>query len=249
MFTDAIEEHLALKKQNATLDASMPLARYDVGDPLDRFPGGPVRAAGDAETVVVADPGAPSPDAFVTEGDDSTQLFVGPSPEQAMEAATLLEPTAFGAQPMEPFGGGMTPLLSLVEDIEDEAETPGSFADDAPVASLDAPVAADVLRFPGGVGPRDEMPAATQTPTAVQPTLDSAVDSFAEFDAPTGEQPVLVIDTSEPLAPSDSARVMEPSRADRRRPRPRFFGLGKKKQQESAGDGWFTDGPRDFNWD
>ena len=32
-------------KQNATLNEAMPLARFDVGDPLSRYPGGPARPA------------------------------------------------------------------------------------------------------------------------------------------------------------------------------------------------------------
>ena len=43
IFTEAIEDHLALKKQNSGIEQAMPLARFDVGDPLDRYPGGPVR--------------------------------------------------------------------------------------------------------------------------------------------------------------------------------------------------------------
>ena len=42
-FTEAIEDHLALKKQNAALESAMPLARYDVvwaaaGHPHTVFP-------------------------------------------------------------------------------------------------------------------------------------------------------------------------------------------------------------------
>jgi hypothetical protein len=54
MLTEAIEDHLALKKQNASLADAMPLARYDVGDPLSRYPGGPARPAiGEEDTVVI----------------------------------------------------------------------------------------------------------------------------------------------------------------------------------------------------
>ena len=104
-------------------------------------------------------------------------------------------------------------MLSLVEDIEDDAPAAESAVEQS---------SADVLRFPGGVGPREEA-------------------------APTGEQPVLVIDTDEPIATSGFDEPVEPSRPTRRKPR--FFGLGRKKQQDTASEGWFTDGPRDFNWD
>ncbi|MCB0877743.1 MAG: hypothetical protein KDC46_02020 [Thermoleophilia bacterium] len=262
-FTEAIEEHLALKKQNATIEASMPLARYDVGDPLDRYPGGPNRAA-DAGTVVVADDvdGVAATDAPVHD-EAAASTMVGPSPEQAMEAASALEP-GFADRPFEPLNG-MAPMLSLVEDIEDDAAGAS--------ASMPTPTeasSADVLRFPGGVGPRDEAtttsfddeaPSITATddaqtqmqthafslPTETATTTDAPTADATE-DAPTGEQPVLVIDTDEPLATSGFDEPVEPSRAPRKRPR--FFGLGRKKKQGAeAGDNWFTDGPRDFNWD
>jgi hypothetical protein len=266
-FTEAIEEHLALKKQNASLETAMPLARYDVGDPLDRYPGGPNRAA-DAGTVVVAeDIEAAAADSSITVDPASAQMFVGPSPEQAMEAATALEP-AFADRPFEPLNG-MAPMLSLVEDLEDDTALEQSPAEQS---------SADVLRFPGGVGPREDSSsapvadepeqllvaedslspaAATDVAThgfdasmgAAPATTFSAPEADAtEHDAPTGEQPVLVIDTDEPLATSGFDEPVEPSRASRRKPR--FFGLGRKKQSTpEAGDGWFTDGPRDFNWD
>lgn len=253
LFTEAIEDHLALKKQNATLESAMPLARYDVGDPLDRFPGGPARAAG-ADTVVVTDEHAASNGHDAALAGEATQIFVGPSPEQAMEAATSLEP-AFGDRPFEPLNG-MAPMLSLVEDIEDEI-APAEHAQPA------EPAPADVLRFPGGVGPRDEdvvaideavqleafdAPSTAAAPLA-PPTQPVMPDSFDELDAPTGEQPVLVIDTSEPFASTDGEPPVASRTDARRRSRPRFFGLGRKKQDEAGADGWFTDGPRDFNWD
>jgi hypothetical protein len=246
VFTEAIEDHLALKKQNVAIETSMPLARYDVGDPLDRYPGGPNRAA--EGTVVVAEDAiaAPADDTpFEAEAMDATQLLVGPSPEQAMEAATALEP-AFADRPFEPLIG-MTPMLSLVEDIEDED------------ADFTSPVAeqpsGDVLRFPGGVGPRDEVADAepqqsfdTQSIAVVDQVIASN-DEVIVHDAPTGEQPVLVIDTDEPLATTDFSEPGAPSRTARRS-KPRFFGLGRKKSsQDGAAEGWFTDGPRDFNWD
>lgn len=249
-FTEAIEEHLALKKQNTALEAAMPLARYDVGDPLDRYPGGPNRSA-DPNTVVIADDVEASAVDAPEAGDDSTQMFVGPSPEQAMEAATALEPS-FADRPFEPLNG-MAPMLSLVEDIEDEL--PGAEPSAAEQSS------ADVLRFPGGVGPREDAPTATETRDEAQTSMHTHAfsmpseapaaagdDAALEDDAPTGEQPVLVIDTDEPIATTDFAEPIEPSRATRRKPR--FFGLGRKKKNETeAAEGWFTDGPRDFNWD
>jgi hypothetical protein len=247
VFTEAIEDHLALKKQNTGLEATMPLARYDVGDPLDRYPGGPNRAADG--TVVIAEDltDAPAAEAPIDEpfAAEATQLMVGPSPEQAMEAATALEP-AFADRPFEPLTG-MTPMLSLVEDIEDEDEA------EPVTAPAEDERSGDVLRFPGGVGPREDVAvesAAQQSfDTHSMPVVTDAVSADAiVHDAPTGEQPVLVIDTDEPLATSDFAEPAAP-RSSRRKPR--FFGLGGKKrsQDESAGEGWFTDGPRDFNWD
>ena len=114
-FTEAIEEHLALKKQNVGIESAMPLARYDVGDPLDRYPGGPNRAADGSTVVIAEDVDAPSVETELPPV-DATQLLVGPSPEQAMEAAIALEP-AFADRPFEPLNG-MAPMLSLVEDIE-----------------------------------------------------------------------------------------------------------------------------------
>lgn len=263
-FTEAIEDHLALKKQNSSLESAMPLARYDVGDPLDRYPGGPGRAA--EGTVVLTEElpeeGAPSADAYATTPEESAFSF-GPSPEQAMEAATALE-HSFGGQPFAPLNG-LSPMLSLVEDLEDDATdaTDADAAQDAPAVeapAASAPTHGDVVRFPGGVGPREEAPAAAQQtliaeePVQVQTHAfdapEAAADGFdadAQLDAPTGEQPVLVIDADAPLATSDWSEPAAPARSTRRKPR--FFGLGRKKQQQDAGDSWFTDGPRDFNWD
>ncbi len=265
-FTEAIEEHLALKKTNVGLEATMPLARYDVGDPLDRYPGGPNRSV-DGSTVVVADEvDAPAVEAALPPV-DATQLLVGPSPEQAMEAATALEP-AFADRPFEPLNG-MAPMLSLVEDIDDEESMEMS-------AVTAEPTSADVLRFPGGVGPRDEaavegaaeaVAETTATPvrdgqlpndqlpmethafsTPAQAATTGSVDAVVH-DAPTGEQPVLVIDADEPVTKPALDEPIEPSRGTRRKPR--FFGLGRSKKSNAsdAADGWFTDGPRDFNWD
>lgn len=253
-FTEAIEEHLALKKTNVGLESAMPLARYDVGDPLDRYPGGPNRAA-DGNTVVIAeDVDAPSVEAELPPT-DATQLLVGPSPEQAMEAATALEP-AFADRPFEPLNG-MAPMLSLVEDIDEDhsIEMPAVSAEQA---------SADVLRFPGGVGPRDEAVATDESAVDAQLPMEThAFNALAAppvtagasegeavaHDAPTGEQPVLVIDADEPLTTSGFDEPIEPSRGARKKPR--FFGLGRsrKNQKSDGADGWFTDGPRDFNWD
>lgn len=263
VFTEAIEDHLALKKTNAHLEATMPIARYDVGDPLDRYPGGPNRAA-DGTTVMIAEDLADATAEAFDAPADSTQVLVGPSPEQAMEAATSLEPS-FADRPFEPLNG-MAPMLSLVEDIEDEDEQPV-------VATSDAAVSADVLRFPGGVGPREDAFVAEEqeedahaeqsfAPSFDEPVTTHGFDApvqqsqisfdepaHAEHEAVTGEQPVLVIDADEPLATSDWSEPAAPVRAAGRK-KPRFFGLGRKKSsQPEAGEGWFTDGPRDFNWD
>jgi hypothetical protein len=264
VFTEAIEDHLALKKQNATIETTMPLARYDVGDPLDRYPGGPNRSA-DSSTVVVAE----DVEAFAVDGSEAaghTALMVGPSPEQAMEAATALEPS-FADRPFEPLTG-MTPMLSLVEDIDEDEDD--AVVSEAPVETFDS---ADVLRFPGGVGPREDAPvesfgdfggsAAMQQTQAFTTSDDSfspqapgapeasAFDGETAHEAPTGEQPVLVIDADEPLATSDWSEPAAPARSARRTAsKPRFFGLGRKKGSDrDNADGWFTDGPRAFNWD
>lgn len=270
VFTEAIEDHLALKKQNTGLEAVMPLARYDVGDPLERYPGGPGRAA--EGTVVVTEDAAAAEAAAaaaaatpVEQGAaETTHVIAGPSPEQAMESATALEPS-FADRPFEPLTG-MTPMLSLVEDIEEE--------DDANVSSsaaADADPTGDLLRFPGGVGPREQAPAAFEQEPVDEPqlaveahavsfdaeavavaephhaTTAMATAAVVESDAPTGEQPVLVIDTDEPLASDDWNEPVEPRRSPGRKPR--FFGLGRRKSSDDAAEGWFTDGPRDFNWD
>ena len=252
-FTEAIEEHLALKKTNVALESSMPLARYDVGDPLDRYPGGPNRAADGSTVVIAEDVDAPAVEAELPPT-DATQLLVGPSPEQAMEAATALEPT-FADRPFEPLNG-MAPMLSLVEDIDEDDSI------EMPAVSVE-PTSADVLRFPGGVGPRDEAVATEESAFDAQLPMETHAFSApaapvtpgtpeqdaVAHDAPTGEQPVLVIDADEPLATSGFDEPIEPSRGARKKPR--FFGLGRSKKHDKSdgADGWFTDGPRDFNWD
>jgi hypothetical protein len=76
---------------------------------------------------------------------------------------------------------------------------------------------------------------------------------------------VLVIDADEPMSTewTPAEQPLEPSRAGApaasepasSRRKPRFFGLGRKKDGanapggKQAGETWFTDGPRDFNWD
>jgi hypothetical protein len=176
-----------------------------------------------------------------------------------MEAATSRDP-AFADRPFEPLNG-MAPMLSLVEDIEDESG-------DAHVATPAEQAQASVLRFPGGVGPRDEqseqpsaepdesgapvggeqLPMTTHAFTMPTEPSSDAPETGEQQDAPTGEQPVLVIDTDEPLATSGFDEPVEPRAA--RRSKPRFFGLGRRNKGKSKdGDGWFTDGPRDFNWD
>ncbi|MCW2959641.1 MAG: hypothetical protein JWM25_1699 [Thermoleophilia bacterium] len=256
LFTEAIEDHLALKKQNTALEAAMPLARYDVGDPLERFPGGPGRSA-EAGAIVVADADAAPATTDSMFDDLAHSALVGPSPEQAMEAATALE-TSITGRPFEPLMG-MTPMLSLVEDIEDENTGQFAAADQS---------SADVLRFPGGVGPREPKlaaddlaatpvidPLATQAFTmpvvAAEPVaFETGALQVDAAEAATGEQPVLVIDTDEPFSSDGwSDEPSTASRADRSR-RPRFFGLGRKKGKDAnQEDAWFAEGARDFNWD
>lgn len=253
-FTEAIEEHLSLKKQNSTLEQAMPLARYDVGDPLDRYPGGPNRAT-DTGTVVIAENVDSFADPTTAAPQMDPSMFAGPSPQQAMEAATSLDP-GFADRMFEPLNG-MAPMLSLVEDIDED----GFVSSSSPQSE---PANADVLRFPGGVGPRDEQQELATTDAAPVSTTPAAGEPAPmqthvfnapfepsedeQLEAATGEQPVLVIDTDEPLATSGFDEPVEPRAA--RRSKPRFFGMGRKKQDKgSNGDGWFTDGPRDFNWD
>jgi hypothetical protein len=249
MFTEAIEDHLALKKQNSHLQAAMPIDRFDVGDPLDRYPGGPVRPA--------------------TGLDDSpaAELAAGVAASAAAMAATSLGTPQDGVatshaaasvvegefrRPLEPLGG-MTPMLSLVEDLDedDDASTAmPSFmgtGSEAVASTMVLPadtvgdVQGSVVRFPGGAGPREEQ----------QLVIDAAPEQVAET---TGEQPVIVIDADEPLAPSGATERREAREASRQpgaRKRPSFFGLRRKKQQEETveGAGWFAQAPRDFDWD
>lgn len=265
VFTEAIEEHLSLKKQNVRLEAVMPLARYDVGDPLDRYPGGPPRGV-ESGTIAVQEPGpnldaptngagpgvpatAATPTPSVPDTSQDTQLLVGPSPEQAMEAATALE-SVFADRPFAPLSGGMTPLLSLVEDIDEDDAAPGAVRSGLPTE----PPAADVLSFPGGVGTREGAVLAVDSGNVDSPSgaMVAAKDAATatSHEGPTGEQRVIIVDTSEPLAgASDYSEPPAASRSNARK-KPRFFGLGRKnKQQDAAADGWFTDGPRDFDWD
>jgi hypothetical protein len=249
LFTEAIEEHLALKKQNAQLEANMPLARFDVGDPLDRYPGGPIRDE-DTPSVAIDVDGAPSADAFTAPAADTTQVFDGPLPEQVIDAAHAVD--ADLARPFEPLMG-MAPMLSLVTDVDDDDAV-------APAAGTTGPqeavAAASVLRFPGGVGPRDEAfdampPQDTQLFDAVDAHTATAV-----ADMPTGEHPVITVDADAPFASMDAPLVAEPFDAapeQSRTKRPRFFGIARrrKNKQDAAEqtDGWFTGGPRDFNWE
>jgi hypothetical protein len=146
-------------------------------------------------------------------------------------------------QPLEQMNG-MTPLLSLVEDLD---ETP--FSDPTLSANYmptvtpatavmsmvdDAPPAGEVVHFPGGVGPR---------------VSDSDFDDAAAAET-TGEQPVIVIDADEPLNPVES-RPMSAPRTSVDRRRPSFFGLRKKKRSadDVDGAGWFSNAPRDFDWE
>lgn len=237
MFTEAIEDHLALKKQNAHLEPAMPIARFDVGDPLDRYPGGPARAVVEADTPPAGVTDAATPDALAATASANVAA--------AMASAASVVEGDF-RQPIEPLNG-MTPMLSLVQDLdEDDADTPVSqlpaygntVAAAAATMMMDTPAPeASVVRFPGGVGPREDA-AATEGAVA---TADPAAET-------TGEQPVIVIDADEPLAPLTPG-PMEPRRAQSKRPR--FFNLRRRKQQSNDGGdaGWFSSNPGDFNWD
>ena len=236
MFTEAIEDHLALKKANAPLNDSMELAKFDVGDPLDRYPGGPVKPVVDVEESASID----------TTPIDDGRSEAGEAVQRA--SADILEGSF--RQPLEPLNG-MTPMLSLVEDLDEDdvlSAVPSPVSDEEYL--VDTPEAPDtrddfvdasatqVLRFPGGVGPRD----------VVMPAMDE-VDFEAELDEAADAQPVIVIDAEEPLAPPSFDD--EPF-SDRERKRPSFFGLrrGKKKSDsEVAGSGWFAGQPKEFTWD
>lgn len=239
-FTEAIEDHIALKRQNAALESSMPISRFDIGDPLERFPGGPVRPAdGSAPDPVTIVTGALVTDAVGIANDSdvastavapAVEAHVGPTPQQAMRAAEDFD-TEHG-RTFEPLSG-MVPMLSLVEDIDDE---------DASMGMLAIP-AADIMRFPGGAGPRDGG-------TALAPPA-GATEVLEE--APTGEQPVIMVDVDEPLAPGladDEPRSPERSR------RPKFFDLVRRRRgRDEGGSGgeassdWFNGDSRDFTWD
>jgi hypothetical protein len=210
MFTEAIEDHLALKKQNAYLDSTMPIARFDVGDPLDRYPGAITRPATDADIDMAAE--------------EQGEVVAG----------------AFRT-PLEQMNG-MTPMLSLVEDVEDEDSlTPAPIA----VGSDD-----QVVRFPGAVGvERDEAP--TYFPAADGDAALAPPPITEPFQTPSdaSDTPVIVIDTDEPLAPlggNIDSTVMTAPPAQARKSR---FSLRRKKKDQPSGQGWFADSPRDFNWD
>lgn len=261
LFTEAIEDHLALKKTNSGLEPTMPLMRFDVGDPLDRYPGGPVRpATGEAvQTVAVGD-------ATANGATSATPALGGPVSDhtQAFAMPTAGADEVALGRPVEPLSG-LTPMLSLVEDLDDEddliapSSMLGSSDFSTPAMSGEA-ASAPVLRFPGGVGPRDgadlgltgafDAAEQTQLSPAVSagaieaPVVPTARD-YADDAQQTGEQPVIVIDADEPLASID----VEP----RRTPQPRrkggsFFGLRRKKKNEPDGEGWFAGQPRGFTW-
>lgn len=216
MFTEAIEDHLALKKQNGHLNDTMPLARYDVGEVLDRYPGAPLRVEPSAAAAELA------ADELV--GDVVEGEFRRP-----------LDPPA-----------SMTPMLALVEDIDEgdvmnpmspamPASTPAGDTVGAPTALFAAlPDQGELLRFPGGVGPREEL----------------SVDGDTATQA-TGEHPVIVIDAEEPLAFADELPETA-TRPTTRSRRPGFFG-GLRRKRKSTSDtpgtgGWFGASPKDFDW-
>lgn len=213
MFTEAIEDHLALKKQNAHLHDAMPLARFDVGDPLDRYPGGPVNpvvgvgAAVAGAGVMVVDP---------------------------VTAPAMTEPL-----PFEPLNG-MTPMLSLVEDIDEN----DVFATTAPAIEQNE---ASIVRFPGGVGPRETEPAQSYGNAAE--AMDISFDDVEP--APAAEQPIIVIDTEEPLAPVTQGAPLEPARIRAPRKGGLLSGFRRKKNNDDDdnGAGWFAGNPREFSWD
>lgn len=223
IFTDAIEDHLALKKQNALLNDVMPIEAYDVGDPLDRFPGGPVRPA----LGMSAEPVAPS---------------AAPDGPTAMAAASASAMNKAFDEPLQPLNG-MAPMLSLVEDVEDadsDAAAPmtlGGAALAAPTQHIEQPEQiADVVRFPGGAGPRS----------------DSFIDELDSSDEQTGEHPVIVIDAEETATADDFQMPLEPRPfTDGRVKRPSFFGLRRKRKGDDAEQGgdWIAGSPREFNWD
>jgi hypothetical protein len=211
MFTEAIEDHLALKKQNVHLDAAMPLSRFDVGDPLDRYPGAITRTPEVEE------------EAFAPSEDD-------------VDGGDIVD-AQFRA-PLEQLNG-MTPMLSLVEDLDEDAA-------DVDQTSL-MPLEDQVVRFPGGVGlGRDEA-------TEEAPTYGTNALTTEDIDAPApSPQPVIVIDADEPLAPLGSQPgAGERGQAARTQGRTKRSRLPfrRRKSNDVQGGGWFADGPRDFNWD
>lgn len=237
MFTEAIEDHLALKKQNAALGAAMPLEAFDVGDPLDRYPGGPVAPA----------------------AEDTGSL---PSVDQAVAAAdeTVAGHVVEGGfrPPLQPLSG-MTPMLSLVEDVEDEDAVDGSpTLVGAATNAVSIGTEGSVVRFPGGVGPRVEdawSAGGAAGETAVADAVDTAGAATATAAPATADDfPVIVIDADEPLsnAPAGDLALEPRSVGGERIKRPSFFGglrRRKKNDDETGGDSWFNSQPRDFNWD
>ncbi len=244
VFTDAIEDHLALKKQNSHLDSFMPIAQFDVGDPLDRYPGGPVRPAVGEGAVAAA----------VAADSDAAADTVSPS---AADAALR--------QQLEPLNG-MTPMLSLVEDIDEH---------DVLSTAMPAEGAVDggaVLQFPGQDAQQMEDPIDAMATSILAPTAPATEDAGSEWSAadedgaattiehPTGEQPVIVIDTEDPLTPPQARRTTSRSRSTKKSG---FFSGLKQRRGRSKGEaqgtdmpegdpkgaGWFASSPREFTWD
>ncbi len=262
IFTQAIEDHLALKKQNASLEPTMPIERYHekVGDPLDRYPGGTVAAGTVADEPIEVDVDEP---ASGDEPDDD---------DGSLEAVAADDEIA----PL----GGMAPSLSLVDDLDRNNALNDTEAAAANLAARtggpevldELPSEGQVVRFPGGAGPREQ----------AAPAPDEAVPGSSDGDLDAGDQTqflpslgiedvippaaagepvdppaaaddahdeVIVIDSESPTPP-ERADAGDPERARKRR----WFGLGGRRKQEAATGpveegGWFSDTPRQFSWD
>ncbi len=252
-FTDAIEDHLALKQQNAHLEGEMPIDNYDVGDPLDRYPGGPVKPA--------VGQGSQDPSEAVFAEVSDLEPEAVDADWHAHEAPTMVGNAAMVQPPMESLGG-MAPLLSLVTDLDDEDTLTPDAGD-----SLFTP--GGVVRFPGGAG-GDRVADETQVfghMPAADTLVGDVIEPSAAQDSVSDEQPVIVIDSSEPLTGSDvqisglSAPAMStltppPAKAKSGNSNGgRWFGLGRKKNKGRKADsdgekgaGWFAEQPRDFEW-
>jgi hypothetical protein len=219
LFTEAIEEHLALKRQNAQLAEVMPIHQYDVGDPLSRYPGGPVTPADEVPAVAapvdaVADTGGiAAVDAPPLSGMVPTLSLVDDLDETSLMPSPIAQADIDGGEVVR-FPGG----VGADRDSIDSLGMSGMLATAEPIA-----------------------PSVHMTPADDVPAADAA-------DAEMHSPPVIVIDAEEPLAREGGIEPMVP-RNERKSGGGFFgLRRGKKRDRSNNNDGWFQGQPRDFEW-